>query len=84
MFESGWSWINGTSEEEKNPDEKDVTVSFARCFSSRDGEKALSYLKSITSGRCLSPEVNAEVLRHLEGQRCLVSHISMLIEKGKS
>lgn len=56
----------------------------ARCFQGGDGRQLLQYLKSITMERTLGPGVDISHLRHLEGQRQLVQHLSILIERGRS
>ena len=52
-----------------------IREAFIKCFSSREGGIVLSYLKRLTQERCLGPESSSEALRHLEGQRYLVSII---------
>lgn len=56
----------------------EIRQAFARCFATREGRIALSFLNRITLGRYLGPESTADELRHLEGQRHLVSYINAL------
>ncbi|MCF3628141.1 hypothetical protein RJ527_08700 [Thalassospiraceae bacterium LMO-SO8] len=56
----------------------------ARCFRSTDGAALLSYLKALTLDRALGPDATDATLRHLEGQRHLVRHLSHLIDLGRA
>ena len=51
----------------------EIREAFVKCFAGREGMIVLSHLK-----RLLGPDCSADELRHLEGQRCLVSHILSL------
>ena len=67
----------------RNPDtsqmtEQEIRQTFAKCFSSREGRIVLSFLQRITLERYLGPECSNEQLRHLEGQRHIVSYIKSL------
>ena len=67
----------------RNPDtsqmtEQEIRPTFAKCFSSREGRIVLSFLQRITLERYLGPECSNEQLRHLEGQRHIVSYIKSL------
>lgn len=55
--------------------EAQIREAFIKCFSSREGRIVLSYLKRLTQERYLGPESSSDALRHLEGQRHLVSII---------
>lgn len=61
-------------------DEREIRQTFAKCFSSREGKIVLSFLQRITLERYLGPECSNEQLRHLEGQRHIVSYIKSLSE----
>lgn len=56
----------------------ELRQAFAKCFVSREGRIVLSFLQRITLERYLGPDNSAEQLRHLEGQRHLVSYIKSL------
>lgn len=56
----------------------EIKTSFAKCFVSKEGRVVLSFLKRITLERYLGPDCTADELRHLEGQRHLVSYINAL------
>ncbi len=55
----------------------------ARCFRGADGDVLLAYLKAMTLDRALGPDAADATLRHLEGQRHLVRHLSQLIDQGR-
>jgi len=56
----------------------------ARCFRGQDGERVLQHLRSITLLRALGPQSSDNMLRHIEGQRQLVTYIGGLIERGRN
>ena len=62
----------------------DIEKSYARAFSTPDGQKVLAHLRSITIERFLGPDATPAVLRTLEGQRAIVHQIESLIERGKN
>ncbi len=59
-------------------EEREIRQTFAKCFSNREGRIVLSFLQRITLERYLGPECPNEQLRHLEGQRHIVSYIKSL------
>lgn len=56
----------------------------ARCFRDGDGDLLLAHLKSLTLDRAVGPGVSDTALRHLEGQRALVSYLDNLITRGRT
>lgn len=56
----------------------------ARCFRGPDGEIVLQHLRSITLLRSMGPQTPDNMLRHIEGQRQLVTYIGTLIERGRN
>lgn len=58
----------------------EIKQAFAKCFTTREGKIVLSFLLRITLERYLGPDSTSEQLRHLEGQRQLVSYIKSLSE----
>lgn len=62
----------------------DIARCFARCFGSEDGIRALAHLRALTLDRALGPQASDAQLRHLEGQRALVSLILALTARGRS
>jgi len=64
-------------------DPAELAKSAATCFAGVHGRQLLSYLRAITLERTLGPGVDDSHLRHLEGQRQLVQHLSALIHRGR-
>ncbi|PCI42091.1 MAG: hypothetical protein COB46_01730 [Rhodospirillaceae bacterium] len=62
---------------------RELRVAYARCFSGPAGEKVLKHLKSITLNRAFGPDSSADLLRHTEGQRQLVTYINAQYENGR-
>jgi hypothetical protein len=62
---------------------RELRLSFARCFAGPEGEKVLAHLRALTLDRALGPDASDAMLRHLEGQRQLVTHILAQIERGR-
>lgn len=88
----GWSWFDRA--EDIQPEEavqaeglpdpgRELRTAYARCFSSPDGEKVLAHLRALTLERALGPDATASMLRHIEGQRQLVSYIASQCERGR-
>lgn len=81
----GWGWFD----EQQAPIGGDEALAaelpgvFARCFRGDDGERVLGYLTALTLGRSLGPAVSDAALRHVEGQRQLVSHVMSLVQRGR-
>lgn len=63
---------------------RDIERSFARLFSSEDGQRVLAYLQVMTFQRALSAESSDQDIRHLEGQRALMASILRLIDRGRN
>lgn len=92
----GWSWFERDSAadptvvegRETTPDLPDpgheLRQMYARCFSTNEGEKVLAHLRAVTLERAFGPGVSTETLRHIEGQRQLVSYIAALCEHGRN
>ncbi|HEY9078428.1 hypothetical protein [Magnetovibrio sp.] len=91
----GWAWFErdggqararadggGGGEDLPDPD-RALRLAYARCFGSADGEKVLDHLRAITLERTLGPSASADMLRHIEGQRQLVSYIAALARRGR-
>lgn len=87
----GWSWFerdasgaDDGAEDFGLPDAgRELRVAYARCFDGPDGEKVLNHLRALTLERALGPDVNAQTLRHMEGQRQLVVYILAQLERGR-
>lgn len=67
----------------ERPDPAMLAKSAATCFAGKDGRLLLGYLRAITVERTLGPGVDGAHLRHLEGQRQLIQHLSALIHRGR-
>ncbi|HEX9568417.1 MAG TPA: hypothetical protein VF987_01950 [Rhodospirillales bacterium] len=79
--EEGWAWFD----RDQAPKADSVLgEAFARCFRGGDGEVVLSHLRTVTLERALGPGATDAQLRHLEGQRQLVSQIINLVERGRA
>lgn len=85
-LELGWSWFEAdlppTGNKESQPD-RNLSQVFARCFRSEEGMIVLRHLKSITQSRGFGPTASDALLRHMEGQRQLVTQIISLVEQGR-
>ncbi|MBL4615895.1 MAG: hypothetical protein JKY27_13640, partial [Magnetovibrio sp.] len=73
---------DGVSDDLPAP-ERALRQAYARCFSTVEGERVLKHLRSITLERALGPGAPTQTLRHIEGQRQLVSYIAALSERGR-
>lgn len=80
----GWAWFGGVEPGVgETPEDRSLSIAFARCFRGADGERVLRHLTAMTLEQALGPGANDAVLRHLEGQRQLVAHIRSQIERGR-
>ena len=87
----GWSWFDREEPRDEEastgadmPDAGlDQRLAYARCFAGPDGQKVLTHLRALTLDRALGPDVNAQTLRHMEGQRQLVTYILAQFERGR-
>lgn len=66
------------------PSHAELGLIAARCFQGGDGRRLIQYLRTITLERALGPDADTSHLRHLEGQRQLVQHLIVLIERGRT
>ncbi len=88
----GWSWFErdpaiATDDDGSSalPDPgRELRLAYARCFSGADGKQVLAHLRAITLERALGPGAPSETLRHIEGQRQLVSYIAQLTDQGRT
>ncbi len=79
----GWAWFEPFSDGRPASDRRDLERAFARCFGGADGERALAHLRAVTLERALGPGTPPDTLRHLEGQRHLVTYIATLAARGR-
>ena len=78
----GWEWFERAAPSQAD-ELAELSIAFARCFSGRQGERALAHLRRLTQERHLGPEAGEAALRHLEGQRQLVAYIASLVRRGR-
>ena len=64
-------------------DLRDIEKSYARLFSTPDGQRVLAHLNAHTFMRALGMDASDQSLRYLEGQRALLAMILRLIERGR-
>jgi hypothetical protein len=69
-----------TGAEEK----RGIERSYARLFSTEDGQRVLAHLQGMTFLRAYGPDAEDNHIRYAEGQRALVASILRLIRAGKS
>jgi hypothetical protein len=82
---NGWRWFAAPPAAERaEPPDSELARAFARCFGSPEGEAALRHLADMTLRRALGPDAADSHLRHLEGQRQLVTYIHALIARGRA
>lgn len=85
---SGWAWFGDPVVGVGKPPEPDgiqmdLARAFARAFRGRDGEKVLGHLRAITLDRAMGPSATDALLRHVEGQRQLVTYVTALVDRGR-
>lgn len=68
----------------REPSRDEIARSFARLFSTEDGQRVLDYLKRTTFMRSYGSEASDKLLRFSEGQRALVAQIMRLTDMDKS
>lgn len=61
----------------------EIERTFARLFSTQDGQKVLAHLQVLTFQRAFGPATPDEQLRYAEGQRSLMATILRLIDRGR-
>jgi hypothetical protein len=64
-------------------DESTILKAYALCFSNQAGRRVLDDLRRMTKQRVLGPEASDALLRHVEGQRCLVQSIEHKILRAQ-
>lgn len=65
-------------------EQKEIERSFARVFSTDEGQKVLAWLQVMTFHRVAGANTPDEQLRYMEGQRSLMASILRMIDRGKS
>ena len=87
----GWAWFeaNDTRDDvaavihDQSDTGRELRLAYARCFAGPEGEKVLAHLRALTFGRALGPDASDQMLRHVEGQRQLVTYILAQFERGR-
>ena len=81
--DGGWDWFDGALAHQPETD-RETLLAYARCFSGTEGERVLNHLRAQTLERAMGPEAPNRLLRHVEGQRQLVTIIERLVHRGQS
>ena len=68
----------------KQSTHKDISKSYARVFSTVEGQRVLDHLQLTTLYRAQSPDTPDAQIRHQEGQRFVVFQILRQVERGRS
>ncbi len=63
---------------------QEIEKSYARLFSSEDGQRVLAHLQTMAFMRAYSAESSDEQIRYAEGQRALVANVMRLINAGRA
>lgn len=83
----GWHWFDNLSSDAPAAngnisEQRELAVAAARCLSEPEGTRVMKHLKQMTRERLLSADCSNRVLRHLEGQRFVVTFLETLIQRG--
>ena len=81
--DAGWSWFETGARPTDDAVNLDLCRAFARCLSGQDGQRVMAHLERTILDRRLPPSASDAELRHLEGQRCAITGIVAMIERGK-
>ena len=76
----GWAWFDAPAMGLEAPDE--VCRSAAACFGTSHGRAVVRHLRRAFLERRVPPTAGDAELRHVEGQRSVVSHLLQLVERG--
>ena len=77
----GWDWLHADGTRTEPPAE--LCRCAAACFGSPSGRLVLRHLQRLFADRRLPPSATDAELRHVEGQRSVVSHLLQLLERGR-
>jgi hypothetical protein len=77
----GWDWLESDAARIEPPAELCRCV--AACFGGPSGRLLLRHLRRLFADRRLPPSATDAELRHVEGQRSVVSHLLQLLERGR-
>ncbi len=76
-------WLEGEEVKPFEDSDDRLARAFARCFRGPDGEIVLAHLRRCFLDRRVPPTASDAELRHVEGQRSVVAHILLLIQRGQ-
>lgn len=79
---AGWAWFDGPADDGDPHDE--ICRSAAACLDGRHGRVLIRHLRQLFADRRVSPTAADAELRHVEGQRSVVSHLLQLAERGRN
>ena len=77
----GWDWLESDGARLDPPAE--LSRCAAACFGSPSGRLVLRHLQRLFADRRLPASATDAELRHVEGQRSVVSHLLQLLERGR-
>jgi hypothetical protein len=77
----GWDWLEPDAARIEPPAE--LCRCAAACFGGPSGRLVLRHLQRLFADRRLPPSATDAELRHVEGQRSVVSHLLRLLERGR-
>jgi hypothetical protein len=80
----GWAWFEADGNDARHAVDRDLALSFARCFKGVDGVAVINHLRRTILDRRLGPTASDAELRFLEGQRSVVAHILSMSEPNLS
>ena len=80
-FPQGWDWLHADGARIEPPAE--LCRCAVACFGSPSGRLVLRHLQRLFADRRLAPSATDAELRHVEGQRSVVSHLLQLLERGR-
>lgn len=82
---SGWAWLEEpVPSSSGRPADDEVCRSAAACLGSHHGRILLRHLRHLFLDRRVPPTASDAELRHVEGQRAVVSHLLQLVERGRA
>ncbi|MEK0081726.1 hypothetical protein [Benzoatithermus flavus] len=80
---SGWAWLDAPAQGAPDLPEE-ACRSAAACLGSAHGQVLLRHLRLLFLDRRVPPTASDAELRHVEGQRSVVSHLLQLLERGQA
>jgi hypothetical protein len=84
LMPSGWAWFDAAAEDAVPDLPDEVCRSAAACLGGTHGRILLRHLRLLFLDRRVPPTASDAELRHAEGQRTVVSHLLLLLERGQA